>query len=121
MAKGSLNLHVSKQDFITRIETINQKMTALKDVIDRYNNAKANLDQFVEEGDSTYEEWVRRIDINIENCGKAYASLQESKQSLEKTVEQMEGMGAQLKETVSSATEAAQSTIDATLKVASIL
>ena len=121
MAKGSLNLHVSKQDFITRIETINQKMSALKDVIDRYNNAKANLDQFVEEGDSTYEEWVRRIDINIENCGKAYASLQESKQSLEKTVEQMEGMTSQIKETISSATEAAVNVVKTTLKVETLL
>ena len=121
MALGSLNLRVSKQDFISRIDAIESKMGNLQDVINRYNDARNNLDQFVEEGDSTYEAWVQRIETNIMNCKKAYASLQESKVSLQKTVEQMEGMNAQLNQTISSATEAAKSTIQATLKVESLL
>jgi len=121
MAKGSLNLFVSKEDFVNRIDLVQQKMSRLEDVISRYNDAKANLDQFVDERDSTFEQWVQRIDINIENCKKAWTSLQETKQSLEKTVEQMEGMSSQLKQTVTDATEAAKSTIEAKLKVASIL
>ena len=121
MALGSLNLRVSKQDFITRIETISAKMDALQDVITRYGEAKRNLDQFVEEGDSTYQSWIERIDANIQNCKKAWSALQESKQSLEKTVEQMEGMTSQIKETVSSATEAAVNVIKTTLKVETLL
>ena len=121
MAAGSLNLKVGKKDFVDRIEMINAKMSYLQDVINRYRNAKANLDQFVEEGDSSYQAWIERIDTNIETCGKAYASLQESKASLQTTVDQMEGMSAQIQQTVSSATEAAKSSVSASLKVAAIL
>lgn len=121
MALGSLNLRVSKDDFIQRIDLITSKMDHLQDVITRYGEAKSNLDQFVEEGDSTYEAWVERIDTNILNCKKAWTSLQESRESLQKTVDQMEGMSAQVKETVSSATEAAASVIKTTLKVESLL
>lgn len=121
MALGSLNLHVSKEDFLARIDTIDQKMLRLRSVIERYNNAKSNLDQFVEEGDSTYEAWIERINVNVDNCQRAYASLVETKQSLQTTVDQMEGMYGQLKQTVSDAAEAAKSTVETTLQVASLL
>lgn len=121
MARGSLNLHVSKQDFVNRIGQIEGKMGQLNSVIERYNSARNNLDQFVEEGDSTYEAWIRRIDINVDACRKALASLQETKNKLQTTVDQMEGMYGQLTATVSDAADAAKSTIDATLKVASLL
>ena len=121
MALGSLNLRVSKEEFTKRIDIIESKMGNLQDVINRYQDAKRNLDQFVEEGDSTYESWIQRIDTNITNCKKAYASLKESRQSLQTTVDQMEGMSSQLKETISSADTAAKSTIQAVLKVETLL
>ena len=121
MALGKLNLKVSKLDFIQRIETITLKMAKLDDVIQRYGVAKKNLDQFVEEGDSTYEQWCERIDANVNACKAARTSLDETKVSLEKTVELMEGMSEQVKETVSSATEAAESTVKAAIKVSAIL
>lgn len=121
MAKGSLNLKVSKADFVQRIELVDNKMKALDDVIQRYGEARKNLDQFVEQGDSTYEAWLDRIDANVDACKRAKASLQETKLSLEKTVEQMEGMSSQLKETISAGAEAASSVVKTTIKVASVL
>ena len=121
MAAGSLNLKVSKADFEQRIEVIAQKISNLDSVIQQYREAKANLDQFVEEGDSTYEQWIERIDANVTACGKAKAALMESKASLEKTVEQMEGMSGQLRETIASATEEAKSTVEAAIKIAPLL
>ena len=121
MALGSLNLHVSKQDFVTRINLIEDKMKNLEDVITRYGEAKKNLNQFVEEGDSTYESWIERIDTNILNCKKAWTSLQESKDSLQQTVDQMNDMHGQLHEVITSATDAAASVIKATLKVETLL
>ena len=121
MALGSLNLRVSKDDFVKRIDIVNTKMQNLQDVISRYDEAKRNLDQFVEEGDSTSQSWIERINANIDNCKKAWTALQESKQSLEKTVEQMEGMTSQLKETITSATEATVNVVKTTLKVESML
>lgn len=121
MAKGSLNLRVGKEDFVTRIETVSVKMKALEDVIDRYGQAKANLNQFVEEGDSTYQSWVDRIDANIKAAKKAWTSLQEVKVSLETTVNQMEGMTSQIRTTIEHGTEAAISTVEAAIKVAPLL
>ena len=121
MALGSLNLRVSKQDFINRINTIELKMQNLQDVIQRYGEAKSNLDQFIEDGDSNYEAMIERIDLNISAAKKSWTALQEMKQTLEKTVEQMEGMSAQIERTIQSGTEAAESTIKAAIKVQSVL
>lgn len=121
MALGNLNLRVSKSDFEQRIATIEVKMQALQDVVSRYRDAKKNLDQFIESNDSNYQAMCERIDANIEAAGKAYASLQETKVSLQDTVNKMEGMGNEVKETLTSATEAAKSTIEAAIKINSIL
>lgn len=121
MADDRVRIFVSQQDFETRINDIGTKMAALQDVINKYNNAKANLSQFIEEGDSSYEDMVARIDVNVSAAKKAYTALQEVKAELERTVQQMEGMGQQIKETISSGTEAAKSTVEAAIKVSSVL
>ena len=121
MALGSLNLHVTKQDFLDRVDAVDQKMKRLKTIIERYEDAKRNLDQFVEEGDSTYEAWIERIDVNVNNCMRAYSSLVETKRSLQSTVDQMEGMYSQMDHTVRDAAEAAKSVVETTLQVTSLL
>ena len=121
MALGQLNLRVGKQDFLDRIEIVDLKMANLADIIEKYGDAKNNLNQFIEEGDSTYEAWCERIDTNVKNCKKAYALLKETRQSLQTTVDQMDNMSGELKQTVSAATEAAKSVIDTTLKVNEVL
>lgn len=121
MAKGSLNLKVSKQDFTTRIDLISQKMNALTDVINKYRDLKTNLDQFVEAEDSSYEDWVQRIDEHIDAAGRAKASLNEAKKTLQETVDQMTGFVGQVQQTVRSATEATKSTVGAAVKIAPLL
>ena len=121
MAKGSLNLIVSKKDFLDRINVIEQKMAALQDVIQRYGTAKQNLDQFMGDTDDAYQSMIDRIDANVKAAKKSYTALQETKASLQDTVDKMDNMGAEVKETIGSATEAAVSAIDAAIKVDSIL
>lgn len=121
MAKGSLNLRVSKSDFEQRVGIIEAKMSALMDVIDRYNNAKGNLDQFIESSDSNYEAIVEEIDENIRAAKKAHAALNETKLQLQETVDQMDNLGREIAETAKSAVEATKSAVDATLKIDSIL
>lgn len=121
MALGSLNLKVSKKDFEDRIVVIEGRMAQLMDVVERYNQAKVNLDQFIEGGDSNYEAMVARIDVNIVAAKKAYAALSETKASLQETVNLMEGMSTEVKETITSAVEATKSTVNAAIKVADLL
>ena len=121
MAQGKLNLKVSKQDFQERINIVEIRIAALVDVIDRYNNAKANLDQFIEEGDSNYQDMVVRIDENIKAAKKAHAALTETKNELQATVDKMENMGNEIGETIKTAAEAAKSTVEAAIKVDAIL
>lgn len=121
MAKGSLNLRVSKQDFEERIQLIELRMGILKDVVSRYGDAKKNLDQFIESNDSNFEAMCANIDQYIANAKRAYSALNETKLELQKTVDQMSGMSDQVKETISSATEAAKESLEATIQVASIL
>ena len=121
MAIGSLNLKVSQNDFQNRIATVELKMNALMDVIARYETAKANLDQFIEGADVNYDRMIERIDANIEAAKKAHAALNETKASLQKTVDQMQNMGNEVKEVLTSATDATKSAVKAAIKIESIL
>lgn len=121
MALGSLNLKVSKSDFEQRIAVVEGRMAQLMDVVERYNQAKSNLDQFIESGDNNYEAMIERIDVNIAAAKKSYAALSETKATLQETVNLMEGMSNEVKETITSAAEAAKSTVNAAIKVAELL
>ena len=121
MALGSLNLKVSKEDFEQRIAVVEVRMAQLQDVIERYGQAKANLDQFIESGDSNYEAMVERIDVNVRAARKAYSALSETKASLQETVNLMDNMGNEIKETIVAGTEATVSTVEAAIKIAALL
>lgn len=121
MALGSLNLRVSKQDFINRIELIEMRMNVLQDVIERYGRARENLDQFMDSDDSNVDAMIERIEVNVKAAKKAHAALNESKLSLQETVDQMENMGKEVKETISAGIEATMSTVEAAIKINSVL
>ena len=121
MALGSLNLKVKRSDFQRQIDEIGAKMQALDDVVMKYRNLKENLDQFVEPEDDTYQQWVDRIDANIDAAGRSRAALKTAHDTLQKTVEQMDDFGSLVKETVTSATEAASEVVKATITVAPLL
>jgi methyl-accepting chemotaxis protein len=121
MALGSLNLKVSKKDFEDRILVVQGRMDQLMNVIDRYGEAKKNLDQFIESGDSNYDAMLERIEENIKTARAAHTGLAETKATLQETVTLMEGMGAEVRETITSATEATVSTVKAVIKVQELL
>lgn len=121
MAKGSLNLKVSKADFERRLQIIETRMSALMDVINRYGTARSNLDQFIENGDDNYQAMIDRIDQNVMAAKKAYAALNSLKLEINTTVTQLDEMSGKVKETITSATEAAKSSVEAAIKVAAIL
>lgn len=121
MALGSSNLFVSKEDFLSRIDELESKMQALYDVVQRYENAKKNLDQFIVDGDTNYNNMIENINEHINAAKKSYSALNEMKENLKKTVDQMDSMSGKVAETITSATEAAKSTIEAAFKVNSIL
>ena len=107
--------------FEGRIELIDQRMNVLLDVIERYARAKENLDQFMEGEDSNVETMIERINVNVEAAKKSHAALNETKLTLQETVNQMEGMSKQAKETLDSGIEAAKSSINAAITINSVL
>ena len=121
MALGSLNVRVSKEDFVRRIELVEARMNILQDVIERYGRAKQNVDQFMESDDSNVDAMLARIDESVKTAKKAYSALSETKITLQETVNQMEGMSKEVKETITSATEATKSTVEAAIRISSIL
>ncbi len=116
-----VGLIVSKEEFQNRISTCETQMARLMDVIERYNNAKRSLDQFIQNGDVTYELMLERIDENVRAARKSYAALQKTKLSLEDTVSKMEDMGSQAQQTVQDAIGAVGSVINAALKIDDVL
>ena len=64
---------------------------------------------------------IENINEHINAAKKSYSALNEMKENLKKTVDQMDSMSGKVAETITSATEAAKSTIEAAFKVNSIL
>ena len=118
---AEVGLIVSKQEFLDRIATCETQMGKLMDVIEKYNNAKKSLDQFIQSGDITYELMLERIDENVRAARKSYNALKETKVSLEETVAKMEGMATEVKETVVAGIGAVGSTINMALKIDDVL
>lgn len=118
---ADVGLIVSKEDFQNRIDVCVVRMDKLMDVIDRYDNAKKSLDQFIQSGDITYELMLERIDENVKAAKKSYAALQQTKLSLEETVSKMDTMGNEAKQTVQDAIGAVGSTVNAVLKIDDVL
>lgn len=116
-----VGLIVSKEQFQDRINQCQSQMDRLMDVIEKYNNAKKSLDQFIQSGDLSYELMLERIDENVRAARKSYAALQTTKVSLEDTVSKMDNMGTEVKETVQSAIGAVGSAINTALKIEDVL
>lgn len=118
---ADVGLKVNKEDFLVRIQTCEEKMAKLMDVIEQYNRAKENLDQFIQSGDVVYDLMLERIDQNVKAARKSYAALRKTKLSLEETVSNMESMGSEAQQTVQDAIGAVGSVINAALKIEDVL
>lgn len=116
-----VGLIVSKEDFVQRIGMCGQQMDRLMDVINRYNQAKTSLNQFIQEGDVTYLLMLERIDENVKAAKKSYNALQKTKLSLEETVSKMEDMGEKAQQTVQDAIGAVGSAVNAALQISDVL
>ena len=121
MANAKLSLKVAKKDFEHCITQLDIKMSMLDSVIDRYNNAKKSLENFIDSTDSNYENMLRQIEEYVKNAKRAYTALKETKAELQSTVDKMENIGVEIKQTIDDATEAAKSALEAAIKVNSIL
>ena len=118
---ADVGLIVSKEQFQDRINACQTQMDQLMAVIEKYNNAKKSLDQFIQSGDVVYELMLERIDENVKAAKKSYAALQQTKLSLEDTVSKMDTMGTEAKQTVQDAIGAVGSTINTVLKIEDVL
>jgi methyl-accepting chemotaxis protein len=118
---GDLNLKVSKADFERRIDLIDLRMNTLASVVESYNNAKRNLDQFIEGSDDNYEAMCANIDMYIKNAKSAHGLLAGMKDELKRAVSEMDDMHTNVKETITAATEAVASTVQAVYRVKTIL
>ena len=88
---------------------------------EKKKSTKQNLDQFIESNDNNYDVMCQNIDEYIKNAKNAHGSLNETKLELMRTVERMSGMSGQIRETLTSAAEAAKNTLEAAIQVNSIL
>lgn len=123
MAQGlaDVGLRVSKEDFLQRINICEEKMGKLIDVIDRYGQAKTNLDQFIQSDDIVYTLMLERIDENVKAAKKSYNALKATKLSLEETVNNMETMGSEAQSLLQDAIQATGSVVNAALQIEDVL
>ena len=116
-AKLDLNLKVSEQDFLNRINVIEQKMSDLWNVIEKYGRAKLNIGLFMGSTDTHLEDMIERINVNVEAARAEYQNLQEIKVTMQETVNQMNSMSAKIGKTIESATENAKEAIKSVINI----
>lgn len=116
-----LLLKVNKEDYLAKISELDQKLASLRDLLGRYQQLKKDVDMFVEDGDSNYQNMQANVDANIDAVQRAIGITQKSKDTLQKTVDQMDSMSSKTATMMSEAAQTAKSAIQTAIRVDSLL
>lgn len=116
-----LLLKVNKEDYLQKIGELDQKINALRDLLGRYQQLKADVNMFVEDGDSNFQKMQENVEANIDAVRRAISITQHSRDTLQKTVDQMDSMSSKTSTMMSQAAQTAKSAISTAIRVNDLL
>lgn len=116
-----LLLHVNKEDYLRKINELDGKLNQLRDLLSRYNTLKSNVNRFVQDRDSNFEQMQANVEANVDAVRRAIAITQKSRESLQKTVDQMEDMGSKTSAMLSEAANAAVNGVKTAIRIEGLL
>lgn len=118
---AELMLHVNKEDYLTKISQLDALLNKLRDLLSRYQALKNNVTKFVQDGDSNFEKMRDNVQANIEAVQRAIGITQQSKDTLQKTVDQMDEMGSKVGTLLQEGAETARNVISTAIRVDKLL
>ena len=116
-----LLLHANKSDYLNLIGQLDGKLNELTALLGDYQLLKNNVDSFIQDGDSNYENMKANVEANIDAVRRAIATTQNNRDNLQKTVDQMDEMGGNVTRLIQESTEAAANTIKTAIRVDGLL
>ncbi len=114
---AELLLHAKKEDFVDLINQLDGKFNQLVGLLADYRTLKNDVNVFMRDTDSNFQDMQANVEANIEAVRKALALVQTSKNNLQKTVDQMDESSSNIKNLISEGTEFAKNTIKAAITI----
>ncbi len=118
---GDISFKGSVSDFQGCLDKIDIKIGEIENVIQAYDRHRKNLDQVIDEGDSSYQLWLNDINEHVTAAQKTKAELTEVRAMIQTTVDQMTDYGNQVATTVGEAAETLKNTVEAAITIAPLL
>lgn len=118
---AELLLHVNKEDYLNKIGELEALLNRLRDLLSRYQTLKNNVTKFVQDGDSNFTNMQNNVQANIEAVQRAIGITQDSKDTLQKTVDQMDEMSSKTATMLQEGAEAALNTISTAIRIEKLL
>lgn len=112
-----LLLHAKKEDFVNLINQLDQKFNALVSLLADYKTLKDDVNLFMQDTDSNFQNMQANVEANIDAVRKALALVQKSKDNLQKTVDQMDDMSSNVQNLIQEGTEFTKNAINAAITI----
>ncbi len=116
-----LLLHVNKEDYLQKISELDSKLSALRDLLSRYQNLKSNVTQFVQDSDSNFQQMQQNVEANVEAVRRAIAITEKSKATLQDTVDKMDNMSSKAATMLNEAAGTAVNAVKTAIRVEGLL
>lgn len=118
---ADLLLHLNKEDYLAKIQELDDKLNQLRSLLADYQKLETDVTMFVQERDSNFENMRANVRANVDAVQRAIGITMKSKDTLQKTVDDMDVMSAQTSSMLSEAAEMAQNTIKTAIRVDGLL
>lgn len=112
-----LLLHANKSDYEALIGQLDGKLNELRSVLSEYQTLKNDVEMFIQDGDSNFENMRANVQANIDAVQRAIGVTQSAKDGLQKTVDQMDEASANISNLMTEAAEFAGNTIKTAIRI----
>ncbi len=116
-----LRLKASKESYLNRIQDLDNKMQQLQAVLQDYKTLRTNVNRFMTDQDSNFAQMQENVDNNIIAVGKALGMAQAARNTLQKTVEDMDATSSNIQSILQDAASTTKNAVEAAVKIAPLL
>ena len=114
---AELQLHVNKSDYESLIQQLDGKLNEMFSLLSDYKTLKNDVNSFIEDSDSNFQNMQATVDANIDAVRRAIGITQSSKDSLQKTVDQMDDFSSNVANMMQNTAEAMTNGIKTAIRI----
>lgn len=118
---AELALKISKSSYQDRITILDAKLNQLNDLLQEYRELNNNVTSFMSDTDDNFSNMQENVRANIQAVKKAIAATQESRDTLQRTLDAMDETAANMGTILTEGAELAKNTVETAIKAAVLL